>query len=837
MAEKEKKTLNLKSPGKLTLGKSGDASKKMGQTAHTRSGAIAVEVKKKRGIKRPISQSDKSGFSQEAIENSEKAARLSALQDARLEDERKSKAALLEAEEDAKIAAVEEKKQVEEPKKEMSLRELEALEMQKISADANAQKKEKKDEAAQAAQAEKSDKKVYEEESDARNNVRAVRSFTSHEPPKPEKKPHAPKNVKRSSERRSSGKLTVSQALSDAPNAAERYRSLAAVKRARQKERRQRENVEVQKVYRDVQLPEFITVQELANRMSERAADVIKSLMKLGVMATVNQSIDADTAEIVISEMGHKVVRVSESDVEDQLKAIFDDKEDKKDLVSRPPVVTIMGHVDHGKTSLLDALRETDVVDHESGGITQHIGAYQVVTKSGDRVSFIDTPGHAAFSQMRARGANVTDIVILVVAADDSIKPQTIEAINHAKAACVPIIVAINKCDLEAADPQKVKTDLLQHEVVVEDMSGDVVCVEVSAKSKIGLDKLVDMILLQSELLELKANPKGACKGAVIEAKIDKGKGVVATVLIQNGTLKVGDIFVAGNQWGKVKALSNERGQTLKEAGPSIPVEILGANSAPLAGDELHVVENEYQAREITEYRIRNEKNKAEASRTKISLDNVFNKIKEGEMQELAVVIKADVQGSVEAIVQSLEKITADNTEIKVRILHGSVGPINESDVTLAQAANAMIIGFNVRANPQAKQLSNKEKIDIRYYSIIYNVIDEVKLALEGMLSPELKETFIGYATIREVFNITKVGKIAGCMVTQGIVKRGAGVRLLREDVVIHEGKLKTLKRFKEEVKEVKEGYECGMAFENYDDIREKDVIEVFEIIEEKREL
>jgi translation initiation factor IF-2 len=634
-------------------------------------------------------------------------------------------------------------------------------------------------------------------------------------------------------DRRKGTKLTVSQALSD--DGGDRTRSLAAVRRARERERlRQMSRQETAKVTRDVVLPEVITVQELANRMAERGADVIKALMRMGVMATINQTIDADTAELVITEFGHRVRRVSESDVEIGLRAT---EEEGAILVPRPPVVTIMGHVDHGKTSLLDALRQTDVVSGEAGGITQHIGAYQVQLESGSRITFIDTPGHAAFTEMRARGANVTDVVVLVVAANDGVMPQTIEAIRHAKAAKVPIIVAINKCDLPDARPERVRQELLQHELVVEEMGGDVLDVEVSAKAKLNLHKLEEAILLQAEILELRANPERAAEGVVIEAKLERGRGSVATVLVQRGTLKVGDVFVTGAEWGRVRALINDRGQNVNEAAPAVPVEVLGLNGTPMAGDDFTVVESEARAREIAEFRQRKKREAVVAASARGSLQDMFSRIQAGEAKELPVVIKGDVQGSIEAIASSLEKLTAENTEVKVRVLHNSVGAINESDITLANASNAMIIGFNVRANPQARDLAKRDGVEIRYYSIIYNVIDDVKAALTGLLSPTLRERFIGYATIREVFNITKVGKVAGCMVTQGTVKRGAGVRLLRDNVVIHEGTLKTLQRFKDEVKEVREGYECGMAFENYDNIQAGDQIEAFEIEEIAREL
>jgi translation initiation factor IF-2 len=574
-----------------------------------------------------------------------------------------------------------------------------------------------------------------------------------------------------------------------------------------------------------VQLPETIVVQELANRMAERAADVVKSLMKMGMMVAMNQAIDADTAELVIEEFGHRAVRVSDADVEQVIDSVRDKDED---LITRPPIVTIMGHVDHGKTSLLDAIRKTNVVSGEAGGITQHIGAYQVTTESGAVLSFLDTPGHAAFTSMRARGAQVTDIVVLVVAADDSVMPQTIEAINHAKAAKVPMIVAINKCDKPSADPQRVRTQLLQHEVVVEQMGGDVQDVEVSAVTGKGLDNLLEAIALQSEILELKANPTRAAMGAVIEAKRDVGRGPVATVLVQHGTLRRGDIFVVGEQWGKVRALLNDKGERVDEAGPSVPVEVLGLNGTPEAGDVLNVVETEAQAREIADYREQAAKDKRAAAGAATTLEQLMAKAKADQtVAELPVLVKADVQGSSEAIVQALEKV--GNDEVRVRVLHYGVGAVTDSDVGLAEASGAPIIAFNVRANATARNAAQQKGVEIRYYSIIYDLIDDIKAAASGLLKAEVRETFIGYATIKEVFKVSNVGKVAGCLVTEGVARRSAGVRLLRDNVVVHEGTLKTLKRFKDEVKEVISGQECGMAFENYDDIRPGDVIEIFE--------
>jgi translation initiation factor IF-2 len=554
-------------------------------------------------------------------------------------------------------------------------------------------------------------------------------------------------------------------------------------------------------------------------------ADVVKALMKNGIMATQNETLDADTAELIIEEFGHRVVRVSDADVEDVISAT----EDKDtDLRPRPPIITIMGHVDHGKTSLLDAIRHANVVSGEAGGITQHIGAYQVRTDDGAVLTFLDTPGHAAFTSMRARGANVTDIVVLVVAADDAVMPQTIEAIAHAKAAKVPMIVAINKIDKYEANPQKVRTDLLQHEVVVEAMSGDVQDVEVSAKTGKGLDKLLEAIALQSEILELRANPDRAAQGAVIEAKLDVGRGPVATVLVQNGTLRKGDIFVVGEQWGKVRALINDKGETITEAGPSVPVEVLGLNGTPQAGDVLNVVETEAQAREIADYRGQVTRNKRAAAGAATTLEQLMARAKaDKNVAELAVVVKADVQGSAEAIAQALEKV--GNDEVRVRVLHSGVGAITETDITLAESSGAPVIGFNVRANASARAAANQKGVEIRYYSIIYDLVDDIKAAASGLLKAEIRERFIGYATIKEVFKVSGIGKVAGCLVTEGVARRSAGVRLLRDNVVIHEGTLKTLKRFKDEVSEVISGTECGMAFERYDDVRPGDVIEIFE--------
>lgn len=638
--------------------------------------------------------------------------------------------------------------------------------------------------------------------------------------------------AKAGDEGRRSGKLTLNDALAGEGG---RTRSMAAMKRKQEKARQKAMGFgnKPEKQFRDVQLPESITVSELANRMSERAADVVKSLMKMGMMVTMNQAIDADTAELVIEEFGHKVVRVSDADVE---QAIEQTKDAAADLETRPPVITIMGHVDHGKTSLLDALRKANVVQGEAGGITQHIGAYQVVTDKGQKLTFLDTPGHAAFTSMRSRGAQVTDIVVLVVAADDAVMPQTIEAIAHAKAAKVPMIVAINKMDKHGADATKVRTDLLQHEIVVEAMSGDVQDVEVSAKTGMGLDNLLEAIALQAEILELRANPNRNASGAVIEAKLDVGRGPIATVLVQNGTLNKGDIFVVGEQWGKVRALINDQGERVDHAGPSVPVEVLGLSGTPSAGDTLNVVETEAQAREIADYRAKSAKDKRAAIGAATTLEQLMAKAKaDQDVAELPIIVKADVQGSAEAIVQALEKV--GNDEVRVRVLSYGVGAITDTDVSLAEASKCPIIGFNVRANASARNSAHQKGVELRYYSIIYDLVDDIKAAASGLLKAEIRETFIGYAQIKEVFKVTGIGQVAGCLVTEGVARRSAGVRLLRDNVVIHEGTLKTLKRFKDEVKEVISGQECGMAFERYEDIRAGDVIEIFEREEVQRTL
>ena len=650
---------------------------------------------------------------------------------------------------------------------------------------------------------------------------------------RPEKEDAKPNRNNKGNDQRRRGKLTLANATGDGEG---RSRSMAAMRRRQEKIKRAQMGQSAgprEKVAREVQLPETITIQELAQRMAERSVDVIKYLMKEGQMMKPGDLIDADMAELIAQEFGHTVKRVTEADVEE---GIFNVEDKQEDLVGRPPVVTIMGHVDHGKTSLLDAIRSARVTAGEAGGITQHIGAYQV-EKDGQKITFLDTPGHAAFTAMRARGAQATDIAILVVAADDSVMPQTIESIAHIKAAEVPLIVAINKIDKPEADAQKVRTELLQHEVFVESMGGDTQEVEVSALKGTNLDGILEAILLQAEVLELKANPNRTAEGVVVEAKLDKGRGAVATVLVRAGTLKTGDIVVAGSQWGKVRALVNDKGQQLSEAGPSLPVEILGLNGTPQAGDQMAVVDSEGRAREISDYRQRVDREKAVArqSGARGSLEQMMALAADTDRSEFPLVIKGDVQGSVEAINGALDKMSTD--EVMARISHSGAGGITETDVSLAESTGAAIMGFNVRANKQARDAADAAGVEIRYYNIIYNLLDDVKLAMEGLLTPERRETFLGNAEMLEIFNITKVGKIAGCRVTEGKVERGAGVRLIRDSVVIHEGKLKTLKRFKDEVNEVPSGQECGMAFENYEDIREGDVIECFRVEQIARKL
>ena len=826
--------------GKKTLGvRSGPRAGNVKQSfSHGRSKNVVVETKRKRIVvpkagtsKTTIQTSNKEGAKNlsSGITDTEMERRLKALQAAKAREADE----VAQREANAKEREQErEQKRLEQENKQRELKKAEELANEK-AAEVEAAKKQAEDQAKRAA---------IEAKTATKSDAPQRREFGDQKGPRPASPSSRKKDrdgEERSSGRgrgdegRRSGKLTLSQALDGGERS--HQKSMAAMKRKQERARQKAlgQTQEREKIVREVQVPEAIIVSELANRMAERSAEVVKSLMKMGMMVTQNQVIDADTAELIIEEFGHKIVRVSDSDVEDAITEIEDKPEDLK---PRPPVITIMGHVDHGKTSLLDSIRNAKVVAGEAGGITQHIGAYQVKTKDGTILSFLDTPGHAAFTSMRSRGAQVTDIVVLVVAADDSVMPQTIEAINHAKAAEVPMIVAINKCDKPEANPDNVRTELLQHEVIVEAMSGEVQDVEVSAITGQGLDELLEAIALQAEILELKANSKRAAHGAVIEAQLDVGRGPVATVLVQNGTLNQGDIFVVGEQWGKVRALINDKSERVKEAGPSVPVEVLGLNGTPEAGDVLNVVETEAQAREIAEYRENAAKEKRAAAGAGTSLEQLMAKAKEDEnVTEMPILVKADVQGSAEAIVQAMEKI--GNEEVRVRVLHYGVGAITDTDVGLAEASGAPVMGFNVRANASARNSANQKGVEIRYYSIIYDLVDDVKAAASGLLSAEIRENFIGYSQIKEVFKVSGVGKVAGCLVTEGVARRSAGVRLLRDDVVIHEGTLKTLKRFKDEVPEVQSGQECGMAFENYEDIRPNDVIEIFEREEIARKL
>jgi translation initiation factor IF-2 len=648
---------------------------------------------------------------------------------------------------------------------------------------------------------------------------------------RPAAAPKRPTRAAQTAAEKSRGRLTLVTAM-DADEV--RERSAASFRRRNRRAVREISNEPKEKLVREVTIPEFITIQELANRMAERAVEIIRLLMKQGQMAKITDVIDADTAQLIAEELGHTVKRVSEADVEE---GVFDVADDPATLMPRAPVVTVMGHVDHGKTSLLDAIRSTDVAAGEAGGITQHIGAYQVTEPKHGKITFIDTPGHAAFTAMRARGAKVTDIVVLVVAADDGVMPQTVEAINHAKAAKVPMIVAINKIDKPDAKPERVRTELLQHEIQVESLGGDVVDVEISATKKTNLDRLLEMIGLQAEILDLKANPARAAEGTVIEAKLDRGRGPVATVLVQRGTLHTGDIVVAGAEWGRVRALVSDAGEPVESAGPSVPVEVLGFTGTPDAGDRLAVVESEARARELTDYRVRQkrEKTAARASGMRGSLEQMMSQLKTSGRKEFPLIIKGDVQGSVEAIIGSLEKLGTD--EVAARVIHSGVGGITESDVSLAESAGAAIIGFNVRAHKEAREQAERDRIEIRYYNIIYDLVEDVKKAMSGLLAPTLRETMLGNALILEIFNISKVGKIAGCRVTDGKVERGANVRLIRDNVVIHEGKLSQLKRFKDDAREVVAGQECGMAFEGYQDMRQGDTIECYRVETVQRSL
>ncbi|SES09152.1 bacterial translation initiation factor 2 (bIF-2) [Tranquillimonas rosea] len=826
--------------GKKTLGvRGGQRSGQVKQSfSHGRTKNVVVETKRKRVVVPKPASGKSGGGSGQSAPKTDPSKRPAGISDAEMERRMKALAAAKsrEAEEEERRQA-EEKARAEE--RERRRRELEEKEREEREREEKARQKAEEDARRLAEQEAAKKQEAAPQPEEQQPAAEAPKPAPGGKGGQPARKQPERDNRDRTAkpskgdDKRRSGKLTLNQALSGGEGG--RQKSLASMKRKQERARQKAMGGSAQreKIVRDVQLPEAIVVSELANRMAERVADVVKSLMQNGIMATQNQTIDADTAELIIEEFGHKVTRVSDADVEDVIEQVEDKAEDLK---QRPPVITVMGHVDHGKTSVLDAIRKTKVVSGEAGGITQHIGAYQVESEGGKTLTFLDTPGHAAFTSMRARGAQVTDIVVLVVAADDAVMPQTVEAIHHAKAAGVPMIVAINKCDKPSANPDKVRTDLLQHEVIVEGLSGDVQDVEVSAINGTGLDDLIESIALQAEILDLKANPDRAAEGAVIEAQLDVGRGPVATVLVQHGTLRRGDIFVVGEQWGKVRALINDQGNRVDEAGPSVPVEVLGLNGTPEAGDVLNVVETEAQAREIAEYRQEQAKDKRAAAGAATTLEQMMAKAKADEnVTELPILVKADVQGSAEAIVQAMEKI--GNDEVRVRVLHSGVGAITETDIGLAEASGAPVFGFNVRANASARNTANQKGVEIRYYSVIYDLVDDVKAAASGLLSNEIRENFIGYAEIREVFKVSGVGKVAGCLVTEGVARRSAGVRLLRDDVVIHEGTLKTLKRFKDEVSEVISGQECGMAFENYEDVRPGDVIEIFTREEVERAL
>jgi len=733
---------------------------------------------------------------------------------------------LSEEEKDARAKALVTAKQREAEEREK------AKETEVLEAVAEEQRAKEREEA-EARKREEAERQEVEQKARAKGEETARKHLKEEPDEQPSRTPDArhkkgPAAPRRGEERRVRGRLTITNALDEE----QRQRSLASLKRHRERQKKQTGPQEQQKIQREVVIPEVITIQELANRMAERGVDVIKYLMKDGAMHKITDVIDSDTAQLIAEEFGHTVRRVSEADVEEGFIGAEDSAED---LAPRAPIVTIMGHVDHGKTSLLDAIRAANVVSQEAGGITQHIGAYQVEVPSGQKVTFIDTPGHEAFTAMRARGAKVTDLVILVVAADDGVKPQTVEAINHAKAAGVPMIVAINKIDKQGADPKRVRTELLNHEIVVESLGGDTLEVEVSALKKTNLDKLLEAILLQAEVLELTANPERAADGVIVEAKLERGRGPVGTALIQRGTLHLGDIVVAGSAWGRVRALINDLGDQVKEAGPSVPVEVLGFDSAPEAGDQFAVVENEARAREITDYRERERRKRLAVAGQRGSLEQMMSQLKEAGVKEFPLVVKGDVQGSVEAIAAALAKLGTD--EVRARIVHAGVGGITESDVSLASTSGAVLLAFNVRANAQAREHAERDGIEIRQYAVIYDLVDDIKQAMSGLLAPTVRETFLGNAEILEVFTISKVGKVAGCRVTEGKVERGAYVRLIRDNVVVHEGKLSTLKRFKDEVKEVVAGQECGMAFEGYQDMRQGDIIECFEVEHVKRTL
>ena len=836
--------LSLNKPGRLELKKTVETGQVRQSFSHGRTKAVTVEVKRKRTFERGTSGGmqevkskadgtsigDGASAGQSSLTEDERAARLRALHGAaedadrrQLEDvERRRKEEDLKnkrEEEEARRVEEEERRKAEEIARKKA--EVEAAAQAEAPAKVDAAIEKARSTAARKADAAPSDvaEKNRGRRSTGKADAKRTQTLRARQEP-----------------RRRSAKLTISQALESEDGTLERARSIASLKRAREREKQRARQLagelDSANIVREVIIRETITVGDLANRMAVRGTDVVKSLMKSGIMATTNQVIDADTAELVVSEFGHRVRRVSESDVEIGLEGGPDDE---KSLVQRAPIVTVMGHVDHGKTSLLDALRKTDVAAGEAGGITQHIGAYQVNLSSGAQITFLDTPGHEAFTSMRARGASVTDLVVLVIAAEDSVQPQTAEAISHAKAADVPIIVAINKIDRPDAEPNRIRNELLSHEIVVESLGGDVQDVEISATESINLDSLEEAIVLQAELMELSANPDRPAQGTVVEARLERGRGAVATLLVQRGTLKIGDIFVAGAEWGRVRALINDRSENIKEVGPSVPVEVLGLQGAPNAGDDFAVVEDEARAREITEYRKRKTRDAELATSTRGTLEQLFDQIKEGETASAPILIKGDVQGSIEAINAALQNLGTD--EVEFSILHSGVGGITESDVGLAGASNAVIVGFNVRANPQAREAARQEKVDIRYYSIIYDLIDDMKQLLGGMLAPEIRENIIGYADVREIFSISKVGKVAGSYVPEGLIRRGTKCRLLRDQVVVFDGNLKTLRRFKDDVREVQNAFECGIAFESYNDIKQGDVIECYEVEEVQRTL
>jgi translation initiation factor IF-2 len=798
--------------------------------SHGRSKSVVVEKKKRRtigsGSAAPTVEEPKTKPKAKAAEPAPKPApeekqRRSGVVLKQLSEEEKGARAKALA--DAKVRQAEEKERA----KENATQEAQLAEQQATEArEAEERKRKEEEEKAKAAAEEKAKPKTVELQRSKHLKPEAEKQPSRAPDARHKKGPAAPR---RGEERRVRGRLTITNALDEE----QRQRSLASLKRHRERQKKQGAGPQsTQKIAREVTIPEAITIQELANRMAERGVELIKHLMKDGEMHKITDVIDADTAELIAEEFGHTVRRVSEADVEE---GFIGDDDDAENLQPRAPIVTIMGHVDHGKTSLLDSLRAANVVASEAGGITQHIGAYQVTVPSGQKITFIDTPGHEAFTAMRARGAKVTDIVILVVAADDGVKPQTIEAINHAKAAEVPLIVAINKIDTPGADPNKVRTELLSHEIVVESMGGDTLELEVSALKKTNLDKLLEAIVLQAEVLELTANPDRPAEGVIVEAKLERGRGPVGTALIQRGSLKLGDIVVAGSAWGRVRALINDVGDQVKEAGPSVPAEVLGFDSAPEAGDQFAVVENEARAREITDYRDRERRKRQAVAGQRGSLEQMMTQLQETGVQEFPLVIKGDVQGSVEAISAALANLGTD--EVRARVVHSGVGGITESDVSLASTSGAVLLAFNVRANTQAREHAARDGVEIRQYAVIYDLVDDIKAAMSGLLAPTVRETFLGNAEILEVFNISKVGKVAGCRVSEGKVERGAHVRLIRDNVVVHEGKLSTLKRFKDEVKEVVAGQECGMAFEGYQDMRQGDVIECFEVEHVQRTL